>query len=66
MNEALALNECGKYLSESVKKFQMDALKMIAKSDILMENMDGDLKEFIENYSKPGLTIGDVNDFPRL
>ena len=44
----------------------MDTLKIIAKSNISMETMDGDLKEFIEEYGKPGLAIGDVNNFPQL
>ena len=44
MHEDLSLNKCGKSLSESVKKFYIDALKMITKSNIFMETMDCDLK----------------------
>ena len=44
----------------------MDALKIITKSNILMESMDGDVKESIEEYGKPGLSIDDVKNFPQL
>ena len=44
----------------------MDILKIITKSNILIETTNGDLNESIEKYGKPVLKIGNVTDFPWL